>query len=400
MQESSTSPPAALDPAIFAELQTTMEKDGPQAVFSTLKERLSSQKKYHELFDVYLMETRHQLNLPLIMTQSLDEMDEAIVGKVEEAYLEACRVVGDLLLQENKLREAWMYLRPAAAKQKVADYLQQNEPDEEDLEDWIQIAVREGVDPERGFALALEHLGTCNCVTMFDSETYHLPAEQREAIAAMLARHLHEELKSTLFAEIAREEGSEPPEQPWKVLLEERDWLFMDDAYHIDISHLGMVVKFGRLVKAKEPLLILQDLAEYGRRLSSQYQYGSEAPFDDLYADHARFFEAQLGENVEENLAFFAKQAAEREPHQEGWLVVEAYIALLCRLGRYEKAFEEHRDRIPSGVRLSGLAPTLMELAQLSGRYDQLREVCKDRRDLVGFTAGLLQEKLTKNEAG
>jgi hypothetical protein len=39
-----------------------------------------------------------------------------------------------------------------------------------------------------------------------------------------------------------------------------------------------------------------------------------------------------------------------------------------------------------------GIAPSLLELAERSGRFDRLMDICRDRDDPIGFAAGLLQQ--------
>src|SRR5262245_50619666 len=122
----------------FDDLQTEIASGGPQAVFARLAEGLKADKKYHELFDARLMEARHKLGLPVILTSSLDDLPEPQRTQVENAYLEACREVGGLLLADGRVREAWMYLRPAGEKAAVATALEKLEPAEENVQEVIE----------------------------------------------------------------------------------------------------------------------------------------------------------------------------------------------------------------------------------------------------------------------
>ena len=49
-----------------------------------------------------------------------------------------------------------------------------------------------------------------------------------------------------------------------------RDWLFADEAYHIDVSHLSATVRYSILVSDPATLALAVDLTEYGRRLASR----------------------------------------------------------------------------------------------------------------------------------
>ena len=66
-------------------------------------------------------------------------------------------------------------------------------------------------------------------------------------------------------------------------------------------------------------------------------------------------------------------------------------MALLARLGRHREALDALARLLPSGVQTSGFAPTMIELARLSGDYDRLMEACRERNDLLSYTAGLVE---------
>ena len=51
---------------------------------------------------------------------------------------------------------------------------------------------------------------------------------------------------------------------------------------------------------------------------------------------------------------------------------------------------------MPPGVRTSGFAPSLLELSREAGNYDRLMEACRQRGDLVGYTAGLVERSTSK----
>ena len=376
---------------LFDELQQTLAAGGVPATFDCLTTRLRADRKYHELFDARLMQSRWRLGLPVILTTSLDDLPEPARTQIEDAYLEACREVGALLLAEGKVREAWMYLRPVGDKASVAAALENIEPADEQVEELIDVALHQGVSPRLGFGLVLKNYGTCNAITMFDSTMHERPRSDRQEVAELLIAHLHDELLRNLQAEITRQEGAPPRESTIAGLVADRDWLFADDNYHIDTSHLGAVVRFARLVESAPPLRLAVDLTEYGRRLSRQYQFAGEEPFVDAYPDAARFFRAQLGEEVEAALAFFSNKARSISVEEQGTGAAEVYIALLARLGRYDEAIEAMAQLIPPGARTGGFAPTLGELAKAAGRYEQMNALCRQRGDLLGFTASLIE---------
>jgi hypothetical protein len=197
-------------------------------------------------------------------------------------------------------------------------------------------------------------------------------------------------------ADIARHEGGEPKEATLAELVADRDWLFGENNYHTDTTHLAATVRFARLIEERPLLELAYDLTEYGRRLSSQFQFVGEEPFVDVYPAHRLFFGAQLGRHVDEAVEHFRGRAKEVDVAEQGAGAVEVYVALLTRLERYDEAVRATIELLPPGVRTSGFAPNLLALSRLSGDYEPLLGVCRERGDLVGFTAGLVERLKAK----
>jgi hypothetical protein len=376
---------------VFDELQDKLASDGVDAALAHLAARLADEQRFHELFDARLMQTRHRLGLPVVQAQSIDDLPEPVRDRMEEAYLDACREVGHGLLAQGRIQEAWMYLRPVGDKTAIAAALERTEPTDDNLEELVGVALHEGVHPRLGFELVLKHYGTCNAISRFEGAMYERPKADQQAVAALLIGHLHRELLDNLRADIARQEGAQPAEGSIESLVSDRDWLFEHDNYHVDTSHLSAVVRFARLVTAPEPLRQAADLTEYGRRLSRQYQYPGEEPFVDVYPHHGLFFRAQLGEQIDAALAHFAERARAVSVEEQGTAAAEVYIALLARLGRAKEAIEAHLQLLPRGARTSGFAPSLLELARQAGDFGRLIAVCRERQDVLGFAAGLVE---------
>ena len=376
----------------FDQLQSRLAAGGAAAVFEKLTEELKAEKKYHELFDVLLMQTRERLGLPAILATPIDDLKEPLRTQVEEAYLASCRTVGTLLLDEGRLREAWMYLRPVGDKQLVAGALAKIVPDEENMQDLIEIGLHEGVAPALGYELVLKNYGTCNAITTYEGSILGRPRADQQVCAAALLKQLHAELISNVRSDIKQQEGREPQETSLEQLVAERDWLFGENNYHIDTTHLAATIRFARVIEEAQLVAMAYDLTEYGRRLSKQFQFASEPPFADIYPAHGLFFGAQLGRQVDEAVEYFAQQARETDIHEQGIGPVEIYVALLARLKRFDEAIAAHVELIPPGTRTMGFAPNLLELSRLAGNYEPLMKACRERGDLVSFTAGLLAQ--------
>jgi hypothetical protein len=375
----------------FDQLQSKLKGQGPAAVFETLTAQLAAEKKYHELFDVLLMKSRHALGLPVILTTSIDDLAEPLRSQVENEYLASCRSVGKMLLGEGRLREAWMYLRPVGDKQLMADALAQIETNDDNVQDVIEIGLHEGVAPAIGYGLVLKHYGTCNAITTFEGALIGRPKADQQAAAGLLLEHLYAELTANVRADIERQEGQPPREATLAELAADRDWLFSENNYHVDTTHLASTVRFARVIEDPRLLALAEDLTEYGRRLSRQFQFAGDEPFGDVYPAHGLFFAAQRGRNVDEALAYFRERAKAADVHEQGTAAAEVYIALIARLKRYDEAIDASIELIPPGVRTSGFAPSLLELSRLSGSYERLMNVCRQRGDVVSFTAGLLE---------
>ena len=375
----------------FDQLLQTLDSGGVDAALDQLAEQLRGKKRYHELFEALKMKVRQQLGLPLTYGDAGDELDEATRTKLEDGLLDACREVGMALLREGAIREGWMYLRPVGDRQAVADELGKIEPNDDNLDQLIEVTLNEGVDPARGFRLVLDHHGTCNSITTYESTVVHQDKAAQQAAAGMLVEHLHADLLASVRADIAQQEGSEPAGDTLKELVADRDWLFGEHSYHLDTTHLASTVRFSRILEDERQLRLALDLTEYGRRLSSQFQYKGEEPFDDIYPAHGLYLSALLGENVNEAVEYFRTRAAAVDPTQQGAAPVEAYVQLLDRLGRYDEAIDvllEFAKKQPEAA--AQLVPLLLELSQRGATFDKLTKFCRENDDLLGFTTAAL----------
>ena len=142
------------------------------------------------------------------------------------------------------------------------------------------MAFNHGVIPRRGFELILENYGTCPAISAFEQLPPH-DEKVRAACAETLIRHLHGELTANLRAEIAHRGQVVPPEGTTIAdLVGGRPWLFTDEAYHIDISHLAAVVRMSLLARDREAIALAADLTAYGRCLSPRLVFEGSPPFE------------------------------------------------------------------------------------------------------------------------
>lgn len=372
----------------FEQLQQAAS-NGVTAVLDRLIDQLRGHQQYHELFEALKMRLRHDLGLPLSSGETPDDLDESRRNQFEEGLIAACREVGLLLLKKGKIREGWMYLRPVGDKIAVARELAAIEPDQENTDELVEVCLHEGVDVPRGFQLVLDHYGTCNAITTYESAVTRHSRPDQQAAAELLVRHVHQELQKSLVADISRQEGAEPRERTLRELVADRDWLFGEYSYHIDTTHLASTVRCSRIIDNQEVLALALDLTEYGRRLAQQFQYKGEEPFLDIYPSHALFLQALLGKEVEAAVDFFRQKSESLSVEEHGSAPIETYVQLLDRLGRYREAIDALVHFGEQGDRARQVIPLLQSLCGKLGDYGPAIEFCRERGELLGFANAL-----------
>ncbi len=360
-------------------------------LIATLTRELANAGRWHELFEARLLEARERLGLPLYTSQPLDELDDPVRGELEQAYAQACREVGQLLLDAGRYRESWQYLRAAGEKPVLRRALGKAVPRDETIDELVEVALYEQVDVERGFGWLLGHLGVCNAVTTIEGIAHALTPSDLTACVAALLRRLHSDLCETLRGIVAEREGLLPPSQATiEELLGGRDWLFEGGAYHIDTSHLGATVRMARVVSERRLVALAKQLAHYGKHLPDDLQYARATPFESGFEAYELFFAAQLGERVDEAVDYFTTQADENDVETTGLAATETLIVLLDRLGRPGDALRVLADRIPQQASLSPFAPTALALAERSGDWSHYDELVARNDDPVAFVLGRL----------
>ena len=236
-------------------------------MFEQAAQQLVSTGKLHQLFDLRLLEHRHKLGLSIEHQTPLDEVPAPAREQLEQAYMDACREVGQLLLKSGQAREAWTYLRPAGEKPIMREWLEQAVPDEERADELIELALYEAIDAERGFAWLLAQRGTCNAITEFDALAGRLSVADQRACAAVLVRHMHGELLENLRGHLQRLEREVPETESIAEILSAHPDLLDEGAYHVDTSHLSTTVRFSRAIEDDSLLPLAIDLAIYGSQL-------------------------------------------------------------------------------------------------------------------------------------
>lgn len=376
---------------LYGQLADLCHSSGKAAVVDRVIDYLEQNGRFHEMFEALKMRARMNLGLVPTQTDRDEKLDDETELKVERALIDACRRVGDGLLRQGKVREGWMYMRPVGDLKAAAEALAKIEPDDENTDALLEVLVHEGVNVQAGYQLALERMGTCNCITLFETAIAARPRRDQQAAASLLVEHVHKELLTNLKHDISQREGSTPAENTLAELLAARPTLLRDGTYHLDTTHLASTVRFARVLDDKAQLRLAYDLAQYGRHLHPQFQYPGEEPFLDLYPASIAFFGALLGENVDGGIRYFTQKADSVDRRQFGNIAVEVLIDLLSRVGRHAAAINEFAKRLPPDARLMGIAPSMLELSQRLGNYETMRELCAQRDDVLGYAAALVQ---------
>ena len=244
----------------------------PEQLFREVAQSLVAAGELHRLFDLRLVQERRRLGLPLDRRTPIDDVEEPLRSQLETGYLAACREVGELLLEAGRLREAWMYLRPAGDKLALRQRLAKVVLDDERADELIELALYEAVDPERGYAWLLGRNGTCNAITTIDGLSQQLGQDDLKSCAAVLVRHVYRELHGNLRGHLARlndaasrptfsagAHAGPPPSGPQPTLsvlelINQHPELLADGSYHLDVSHLASTMRYARLLT--EPALV------------------------------------------------------------------------------------------------------------------------------------------------
>ena len=174
-------------------------------------------------------------------------------------------------------------------------------------------------------------------------------------------------------------------------LIAGRDWLFADDFYHIDLSHLNSVVQMATQLEKCAELELARELCAYGMKLSPRFRYQSEPPFEDQYADYDKYPGDPDGRRCRRGRGAFPRQDRDAsDPQTAGTFPTEIFVNLLMRLGRDRKRWRSCAKYLaPLGeVRLS--CPNLVELVPADEALRRAGGGGAEQGNAVNFLAGLI----------
>ncbi len=375
----------------FDLLDETNASSEASSVLDMLISHLEAGQAHRQLLDALLLKARHDLGLPLIQVGPLTELAEPVRTQYEERYVAAIRHVGQKLLDGGDIGAAWPYFRAISESEPVAQAIESYVATEADerIGQIVEVAFNHGVAPRKGFELILKHYGTCSAISAYDA----LPQDEtiRIASASALVANLHEQLVLNLRAEISRRGQPQPPTgTPIADLIAGREWLFDDDAYHLDVSHLASVVRMATVLLEPAQISTALQLTDYGRNLSGRHRYEGEFPFEDTYVDHAVYLRGLLGDDSA--IEHFQTKIASDDTGEA--VAAQVLVRLLARMKRWDDAVDvaaEHLAGIPESMLM---CPSLSVLCQRTGKLDRLAKSARDHGDLVHYTAAILQGRI------
>src|SRR5439155_26210153 len=149
-----------------------------------------------------------------------------------------------------------------------------------------------------------------------------------------LVRSLYEQHRQRLAEDVARREGQAPAGQSVRELMAGREYLFEDDFYHVDVSHLSSIVQMSVHLPPCPELEQARELCAYGQRLSPRFQSQGDPPFDDQYRDYAVYVSVLAGDYPEVALPHFQAMGEQAALERVGTLTVGWRVDLLLGLSR------------------------------------------------------------------
>ena len=382
--------PPSLAPEVFDQLRQDLDAHGPRAAVERLCATLRDLGDYNALFYALLMKKRVEMGVSPFPTGAASELPKETHAEYEEAIREAGRLVGRLHLDRGELPKAWFFFRMLDEPGPVVEAIDRFQPAAEaDIQPVVEIALYQMVHPKKGFDLVLERYGICSAITTFSSQDWSRSPEGKQHAIGQLVRHLYEQLRERLQADLSARGESVAAGASIRELVAGRDHLFEDGCYHIDTSHLSSVVSYSLELADGGPLGLARELCEYGERLGSQFKQDADPPFEDSYRDYRILLEVFDRANVAAGLAHFHNKV---EPGlaEGNTFPAEVYVNILLRLGRKGEAVEAAKTYLGE-VNRQTVCPGVYELCQDVGDYAGLAEAARQRADGVNFLAGLIK---------
>ncbi|MFK8112321.1 MAG: hypothetical protein AB8B91_08965 [Rubripirellula sp.] len=367
----------------------------PDVMLDQMVDHFRESRQPMELFEALKMRVRNHLGLPLVAPENEPARPEDVERQLEVGLLDACREAGTMLIEDGRIGEGWMYLRPTGDLEAAKELLAQTAITEDNYDEMIQVLLNEGVDVGRGFQAVLDQQGTCNSITLYEQTLVSRSKEDRKAAGSRLLDHLYDELVTLVRGDISRREAPAGDDESLADMIEKRRWILDEGGYHLDTTHLSATVRIASVLTDPVHLKKAWELTQYGRRLNHQFQYPGEEPFVDFYPAYAAFYSVLLDENVDAGLKVFERKARSVDPTQTGTGAIETYVDLLDRTGRHDEAIKATIELVPSELPPQRIVPLLLDIARNAkaagqeNSFDAILEYCRSHGDVIGYAAVL-----------
>jgi plasmid stabilization system protein ParE len=375
----------------FEQLRQLTDAKGIDAGLDYLEQFTRRKQEYSQLFEVLKMRVRQGMGLPILYSQTPDDLSDQQQRVLEDGLLAACREVGTLMFKKGDFVQGWAYLQPVGDKVLNEKLIRSVKVDEENADALIDIAVSQGAAPGYGFKLLLEQFGTCNGITTFDTQAAMFDLEGQRAMAAELLNHLYDQLVENLVA-VVKEAGGQVGDPLTLGSILDQNKELSQGSYVIDATHLASVVRISRILHGRDEMTRAFELARYGSYLPDDFQYPGQVPFENTYEDHLKYYGALLGQDVDGAIGHFRKKVKKHDPLQHGSVAIESLVELLVRLERRDEAIDVMTQELLAKHAPMGIAPMPTDVAQTSGQKQKLMEFYQAQDDLLGFGQCLLSD--------
>ncbi len=359
-------------------IQQLGKSSSPDALIEALEAVLVANRDYHRMFDAKLMRTRIRLGLPVSQPTSFDNIPQDKQAKFRDAYVEAAREIGQLLIDDNRLADAWAYFRTIGEPEPIRSAIDQftipEEPDEQ-FDEIMNLALYEGAHMVKGLEFLLKTHGTCNSVTTLSQLQQQMTFEERRQSAALMVRHLYNDLQYSLRTDLESRNPIVPRNASIRELIKGQEILFAEGNYHIDVSHLHSIVGFARSLTKDDPELEQAiELCEYGSHLSEPLRYPGNPPFEDYYEAHLQFLNGLTGHDPSTSVQWFVDRMQSEPDENNKRLTAFVILDLGQRTDQEDTA-------------LNHVAPVLSQVEDPNGFSFTTLCVERNRLDLLEKTA-------------
>jgi hypothetical protein len=114
-------------------------------------------------------------------------------------------------------------------------------------------------------------------------------------------------------------------------------------------------------------------------------------PFEKIFDDHGIYLKGLLGKDVDQAVAHFRGKLAAGASDENSSVSAQTLVNLLVEVGELDAAIEVAAEHL-AGLPESALAcPTVAQLCIRAGQPARLAQLARAQKDLVTFTAALLQ---------